>query len=330
MRSAQILCPARQRGVALLIALVVVAIAATLSTGMIWSRELDIRRTANITQGDQALEYALGAEAWAEQILRRDYQSNPGSTNLTQDWAMQLPPLPVEGGTINGHLEDLQGLFNVNNLASSNAAQATAALAQFQRLLVALNLDPEIANAVFDWVNGGSQPHFPGGAKDDYYSRLAPPYLTAEQPMTSISELLLVKGVTPQVYAALLPYVCALPLLPPGSQPGTPMPAMAININTAPAPVLMTLTTGISADLAAAAVQSRQQQPFQNMAQLTQLLGNIAIAPGLPAPQTYSSYFQLTTQVTIGSTQVTMYSLLYRDSNGGGNTVAIRRTFGTL
>lgn len=319
---------AKQRGVALLIALVVVAIAAVLSTGMIWSRELDIRRTANITQGDQAMEYALGAEAWAEQILRRDYQANPGSTNLTQDWAMQLPPLPVTGGAITGHLQDLQGLFNINNLASSNAAQAAAALLQLQRLLVALNLNPQIANAVFDWVNAGNQPHFPGGAKDEYYSRLNPPYLTAEQPMTSISELLLVNGVTPQVYAALLPYVCALPLQPPGAPPATPLQPTAININTAPAPVLMTLTTGISADLAAGAVQARQQQPFQNAAQLTQLLGNIAIAPGVPAPQTYSSYFRLTARVTIGSARITMYSLLYR--TGSGATIAIRRTFGTL
>lgn len=318
----------KQRGVALLIALVVVAIAATLSTGMIWTRELDIRRTANITQGDQAMEYALGAEAWAEQILRRDYQSSPNNTNLTQDWAMQLPPLPVQGGSVTGHLQDLQGLFNVNNLASSNAAQAAAATAQFQRLLVGLNLDPEIAIAVFDWVNDGSQPHFPGGAKDEYYSRLSPPYLTAEQPMTSISELLLVKGVTPQVYAALLPYVCALPLHPPGTLPGTPLTPVAINVNTAPAPVLMTLTTGISGELAAGAVQARAQQPFQNAAQLTQLLGNIAIPAGVPAPQTFSNWFRLSTQVTIGSAQLTMYSLLYR--TGTGATIAVQRSFGTL
>lgn len=319
---------AKQRGVALLIALVVVAIAATLSTGMIWTRELDIRRTANITQGDQAMEYALGAEAWAEQILRRDYQSSPNNTNLTQDWALQLPPLPVQGGSVSGHLQDLQGLFNVNNLASSNAAQAAAATAQFQRLLVALNLDPEIADALFDWVNGGSQPHFPGGAKDNYYSRLSPPYLTAEQPMTSISELLLVKGVTPQVYAALLPYVCALPLQAPGTLSGTPLTPVAININTAPAPVLMTLTAGISSDLAAGAVQARAQQPFQNATQLTQLLGNIAIPAGVPAPQTFSNWFRLSTRVTIGSAQLTMYSLLYR--TGTGATIAVRRSFGTL
>ncbi|MGH8278425.1 MAG: type II secretion system minor pseudopilin GspK [Gammaproteobacteria bacterium] len=318
----------QQRGVALLIAIVVVAIAAMLSTGMIWNRELDIRRTANITQGDQAMEYALGAEAWAEQILRRDYQTDPGSTNLTQDWAMQLPPLPVQGGTVTGHLEDLQGLFNINNLASSNAVQATAALAQFQRLLVALNLDPEIADAAADWVNPGTQPRFPGGAKDGYYSPLDPPYVTAEQPMASVSELLLVKGVTPQVYATLLPYVCALPVQPPGSAPGTPRSATAINVNTAPPPVLMSITTGISADMAAGAIETRAQQPFQNTTQLTQLLGNIAVPAGIPALQTTSNYFRLTATVKIGSAQLSLYSLLYRMPSGA--TVAIRRTFGSL
>ncbi|MGB9430217.1 MAG: type II secretion system minor pseudopilin GspK [Gammaproteobacteria bacterium] len=318
----------KQRGVALLIALVIMAIAVTLSTGMIWDRELDLRRTANIVQGDQATEYALGAEAWAEQILRRDFQSNSNTTDLTQDWAQQLPPLPVQGGTIIGHLQDLQGLFNVNNLASSNVAYTTGALAQFQRLLVVLNLDPEIANAVSDWVNPGDQPHYPGGAKDEFYSRLDPPYLTAQQPMTSISELLLVNGVTPQVYAALLPYVCALPLQTPGSPPATPMTPTAININTAPAAVIASLNTGISMDAAAAAVQTRMQQPFQSLAQLTPLLGNIVVAPGIPAPLPTSSYFRLTVQVKIGSTQVTLYSLLYRTRSGA--TVAIRRTFGTV
>ncbi|MGA9851561.1 MAG: type II secretion system minor pseudopilin GspK [Gammaproteobacteria bacterium] len=316
----------KQRGVALLIAMVILAIAVTISTGMIWNRELDLRRTANIIQGDQAMEYALGAEAWAEQILRRDFQSDPHTTNLTQDWAQQLPPLPVQGGSITGHMEDMQGLFNINNLASSNRAQATAALAQFQRLLATLNLDPEIANAVWDWVNAGNQPRYPGGAKDEVYSRLDPPYLTAEQPMTSISELLLVNGVTPQVYAALLPYVCALPLQAPGSPPGSAMTATAININTAPAPVIMTLNQGISADSAAAAVQARLQHPFQSANDLAQML-QITTAAGLPTSLT-SNYFLLTAQVQIGSTQITLYSLLYRAGNG--TTVAIRRTFGTL
>jgi general secretion pathway protein K len=314
----------------LLIALVVLAIAVTLSTAMIWNRELDIRRFANIKQGDQAMEYALGAEAWAEQILRRDYQSNQNLTDLSQDWAMQLPSLPVAGGSITGHLEDLQGLFNVNNLASNNAPEAAAALAQFQRLLINLNLDPAIADAVHDWVTAGDQPLYPGGARDEFYSRLDPPYMTAEQPMTSISELLLVKGVTPQVYTALLPYVCALPLQAPGAQPGTAMAATSINIDTAPALVIASLNNGINPSTAEAAVQSRLQQPFQSLNDLIRLLNNVAPAAGVKTSLT-SSYFRLAAQVKIGSTQITLYSLLYRTApQSTGDTIAIRRTFGTL
>ena len=317
----------RECGVALLIAMVVMAIAATLSTAMIWNRELDIRRFANIKQGDQALEYALGAEAWAEQILRRDVQSNGNNTNLTQDWAMQLPSLPVEGGSVTGNLQDLQGLFNVNNLASKKPGEAVAARTQFQRLLVNLNLDPEIANAVYDWVNAGDQPtNNPGGAKDEFYTQLVPPYLTAEQPMTSISELLLVKGVTPQVYLTLLPNVCALPLIDPGSTANTVMHATVININTAPAAVIASLNLGISLSTAEAAVQTRTQHVFQSFQELT-ILG-ISAAPGIPPPTVTSSYFRLTALVQIGDTQITLYSLLYRAENGA--TIAIRRTYGTL
>lgn len=315
-----------QRGVALLTALVILAIATTLSIGMLWHRELDTRRTANILQGEQAWEYALGAEAWAEQILRRDMQSNPQSVNLTQDWAMQLPPLPVEGGSVKGQLQDLQGLFNLNNLASHTSG--TAALAQLQRLLFVLNLDPNLANAIQDWVSPGDQPRIPGGAKDEYYTRLTPPYQTAERPMSSVSELLLVKGVTPEVYLKLLPYVWALPS---GSNPAININT-SININTAPAPVIASLNNNISLETAEAAVQARAQAPFLNTQQLQTLLGiqiHGASNAGVPLPVVglTSHYFRLTTQVEIGSSHLTLYSLLYV---APGSTYVLRRTLGTL
>src|SRR5690348_2188896 len=106
----------RQPGVALITVLVILFLAVTLSSAMIWETGLDQRRTATLVQGDQAMEYALGAEAWAGQILRRDANQNASVTNLAQNWAQQLPPLPVEGGQIIGRLEDMQGRFNLNSL----------------------------------------------------------------------------------------------------------------------------------------------------------------------------------------------------------------------
>lgn len=324
----------RQRGVALLIALVIMAIAATLAIGMAWDISLDQHRTANLIQGDQAMEYALGAEAWAEQILRRDMQ-NPqqqsgttgNSVNLTQDWAMQLPPLPVEGGTVTGHMQDLQGLFNLNSLVG--AATQSVAFVQFQRLLTALNLDSGIANAVLDWVNTGEQPHLPGGAKDETYSRLQPPYYTAERPMTSISELLLVNGVTPDVYRKLEPYVCALPLTSNNSTTN-PNPVSSINVNTAPPVVLMSLASNLDLGTAAALAQNLATHPIENQSDIATLWPQLTNNQKAPSNAVITSnYFRLTVRVQIGSAHLTLYSLLYRNSTTGG-TVAIRRTFGTL
>lgn len=323
----------KQRGVALITALVILAIAATLSAAMIWQGGLDERRTATLIQGNQAMEYALGAESWAGQILIRDFkQTQNGSSNngvnLGQDWAQQLPPLPVEGGQIIGHIEDMQGRFNLDLLQSTGQG-ATIYKAQFVRLLTALNLDPAIADAVSDWVNSGTIPTQPNGAKDDFYSRLQPPYLTALAPMTSVSELQLVKGVTPQAYAALLPYVCAIPLSI-GSSSGPPG-GWTLNVNTALPLLLTTLAPSISEDQAAQVVAARadhgiSQADFNNIIKITST-GGASGGAGSPATGTTSGYFLLTVTAEIGSTHVTMYSLLH---STGGQVAAVRRTFGTL
>lgn len=328
----------RQRGVALITALVILAIAATLSAAMIWQGGLDERRTATLIQGNQAMEYALGAESWAEQILIRDFKqpqsgSSNNGVNLGQDWAQQLPPLPVEGGQIIGHIEDMQGRFNLD-LLQSQGQTAAVYKAQFVRLLTALNLDPAIADAVSDWVNSGTIPTQPNGAKDDFYSRLQPPYLTALAPMTSVSELELVKGMTPQAYAALLPYVCAIPLSigsstsTPGT--GTAPGGWALNVNTALPLLLTTLSSSVSEDQVAAVVAARASQgiPVGDFNKIISFQSTNPNAAGAPPPVgNTSSYFLLTVTVEIGSTHVTMYSLLY---SSGASVSAVRRTFGTL
>jgi len=310
--------PSAQRGVALITALVVLAIAATLSAAMIWQGSLDERRTATLIQGNQAMEYALGAESWAQQILQRDLKkSSQGGVNLGQDWAQQLPPLPVEGGQITGHIEDMQGRFNLDMLTGASAAIYQA---QFTRMLQALNLDPSIAQGVVDWMNASSSQAQSGGAKDDFYSRLQPPYLTAQAPMTSVSELLLVKGVTPQVYAALLPYVCAIPVAaaPPGSPANTPS-SWALNLNTASPLVIASLAPSISQDQVDQIVATRVPNGITT--------SPLKLPSNSPGVGFNSGYFLLTVTAEIGSTHVTLYSLL---RNSGGQVTAVRRTFGTL
>ncbi len=314
----------RQRGIALLTVLVAVALAASLAAAITWNLTLDQHRSAAIIQGDQSYEYALGAEAWAEQILYRDRQNSATSTNLGQNWAQQLPPLPVEGGQILGHIEDLQGRFNLDNLVNQAGQADPVYVQQFQRLLTSLNLDPGIAGAVVDWMDADDTTTQPGGAEVDYYSRLSPPYRPPNAPMTSVSELQAVNGVTPQVYAALLPYVCVLPPALPGAG-GTGSTATPLNVNTASAPLLMSLAPNLSQDQAEQIVGARGNSGLTSLTQLKQF---ITLPQNSPAVSVDSQYFLLTVTAEIGTTHVTLYSLLYRAT--GGKTVALRRTLGTL
>jgi general secretion pathway protein K len=308
-------CPdRRQRGIALITALVVVAIATGMAAAIIWRTGLDTRRTATLVQGDQAMEYALGAEAWAEQILARDGRKNPGVTALNQTWAQQLPPLPVDGGQILGKIEDLQGRFNINNVTTPNG------LNQFRNLLVALGQDPALATAVAQWMTAAAA-GAGGDATDDYYSRLQPAYLTGQMNMQSISELLLVKGFTPAVYAQVSPYLCALPLQPGGGPAGVSA-STTVNLNTASGPVMQALSPDMTADVVSQIIGERGSRTF------SQSSPPAVIAPFKLTGQGYdSNYFLVTVTAQIGTTRVTLYSLLYRNNN---EVTAIRRTFGTL
>lgn len=307
----------RQRGIALITALVVVAIATGMAAAIIWRTDLDTRRTATLVQGDQAMEYALGAEAWAEQILARDGNKNQGITALNQTWAQQLPPLPVDGGQIQGKIEDMQGRFNINNVATATGAT------QFHNLLVALGQDPTLAQAVSQWMSTTTANNA-GDATDDYYSRLQPAYLTGQMSMQSVSELLLVKGFTPAVYAQVSPYLCALPVQSAGA--GGAQPAVAsgttINLNTASGPVMQSLSQDMTADVVSQVIGARGSQVFSQSSPPSALSAFKLSGQGYD-----SNYFLVTVVAQIGSTHVTLYSLLYRNGN---KTTVIRRTFGTL
>ena len=179
-----------QRGVALIMAIIVVAIGTMIAVNLIWRGTLDLRRTESALAADQGLMYVQGAEAWAADILRQDLVDSPNSDHLGEQWAIELPPLPVDGGTITGRLEDLQGRFNLNNLIDASGKENKLAVEQFERLLVSVEADPALAGAVVDWLDPDTNQRFPTGGEDDAYSDADPPYRTANSMVTSTSMVL--------------------------------------------------------------------------------------------------------------------------------------------
>ena len=199
----------RQRGLALITAVLVVAMAAVAATAMVVSQQRSLHRTGGLLHGIQVEGYVVGAESWARVLLRRASQDNRVDA-LDQDWAQPLPPMLIEGGGLQGQIRDEQGRFNLNNLLSG-AAENPVAVTQFQRLLRLLELDERLVNALLDWLDPDINARFPEGAEDDTYLGREPPHRAANAPLAHISELRLVAGYDQEAVTRLRPYVTALP-----------------------------------------------------------------------------------------------------------------------
>lgn len=296
-----------QKGVALLTTLLLVALVTILTVNLQWDTRLDMRRSQNLFESDQALLYALGAEAWASEILQTDARDSV-TDHTGEDWATPVPTLPIEGGAIRGFLEDMQGRFNLNNLVGRRGQVDEVALEQFERLLTVLKLDPALARITVDWLDRDLEPGFPSGAEDSFYTARVPPYRTANLAITSASELLAVGEMDAASYLILAPYVTALPN-------GT-----ALNVNTASAPVLRSLSDQISDTVAENLVGERGDQGFDDLAAFAGL-----VEPEiLQSLELSSSFFRLTADVSIGSTRFTLYSLLERND---GKLMPVMRTY---
>jgi general secretion pathway protein K len=306
----------RQRGVALITAVLMVALATMLAIDVGYRGFLDQRRSGTLFALDQGYEIALGAEAWAADFLKRDLQESQ-TDHFGETWARPLPPLPIEGGTVEGRLEDMQGRFNLNNLIHTDGTPDPTAIKQFERVLAMLDIEPNWATAMADWIDQDTQPGFPDGAEDSVYTGMDPPHLAANMPITRVSELLVLPGFGPERYAKLKPYVSALPV-------GTPL-----NVCTAPGVVLDALSEDAREfslnpdDLA----NRRKNACFPTLEDLRGSLGDAPFNELKDSLTESSAYFRATVWVTIGTTQFTLYSLLAR--GGAGTVRPALRSFGS-
>ncbi len=305
----------RQRGVALITAVLMVALATMLAVDVGFRGFLDQRRSGTLLAMDQALQVALGAEAWAADFLKKDLQDSQ-TDHLGEIWARPLPPLPIDGGSVEGRLEDMQGRFNLNNLVNPDGTSNPEAVKQLERLFAMLEIEPAWASAVADWVDADTQPGFPDGAEDSVYTGQSPPHLTANMPVTRVSEIMVLPGFGAERYLRVRPYLAALPV-------GTPL-----NVCTAPGMVLDALTEGSREfGLNPQDLETRRKDAcFPTLEDLRGALGDAAYNELKNSLTESSKYFRATAWVTIGTTQFTLYSLLARSP---GSVRPVLRSFGS-
>jgi len=311
-----------QRGIALLTALILVAIATVLATAIGFASIMAARRASTVFGADQSLLVAEGAEAIEANLLKQNGPASQ-SDSIDQLWAHSWDGIPVFPGVVLEHmqLEDEQGKFNLNDLAADGTDDQEA-INIFQRLLTNLGLEPKWAGLIADWIDADTVPYQPDGAEDSEYLSQTPQYRPPNQPLTSISELLALPGFGRQRFDRLAPYITALP-------PG--VDSKPINLCTAPGPVLDALSgeSAYSND-----PTSLRNNRLQNGCVPTTTVFNSSLTR-LSADEKSkvtafigmkSHYFRLHTIITIGTARFTLYSLLQRDDTG--QIRPILRTFG--
>ena len=301
----------QERGAALLLAMAIMAFAAVAATAMLvamstWSRQAEL--AADHVQAEQLV--TAGGD-WTRALLFDDRQASGDIDHAGEPWALRLPPIPFENGELVGHIEDQQGLFNLNNLVRNGKVDSTQ-YARFQRLLLILGLPVELSGALADWIDADSLPQPSGGAEDTYYRGLSHPYLTANAPLIDLDELALVRGFDPEVRTRLKPFVTALP--------GT----TALNVNTAPAEVLAAVVDGLDVDSARTLVARRDAIFYRNNADFLSQLGKDAAVPDTDI-RVGSDYFLVSLRVTYGKAQARGQLLLARTDAARWPTILWRK-----
>lgn len=295
----------KQQGVALIVALLVLAIATGLASAMIVRNQNAFNETAALENGARADALANSAFILAEAMLDRDDPHIDGPADL---WAQPMPGIPIDGATVSLQIVDLQGRFNINDLITVDDKVNLVAKARFQKLLNVLRINTDISNAVIDWIDA-NQNIEPGGGEDGQYQqrgRNGTPSLPAGRPMISVTELRGVNGVTESIYQRLAPFVCALPV-------GTP-----INLNSAPPAVLQAL----GAQVALSQADDAPRSPPKNIGSVADFLaqpefgGTVVQPDGLTVN---SQYFLCVVTIRMDNVTRHRYAMIQRPATGSSS-----------
>jgi general secretion pathway protein K len=291
---------ARLRGAAVILAMLLAALAATIAATLFADEQRWTRAVAERRDQVQAQALAIAGVQWARDILYARGQPK-AIDHLGEDWALALPPIPLENGEIRGAISDATGRLNVNALGALIAG-ADVERDRLVRLFAARNGPVDAVDAIADWIDADGSPR-PNGAEDAYYEAQSVPGRAANAPVTRIAELAAVRGVTLPALAAVAPYITALPA------------GATVNVNTAPPEVLAAIVNDSRGDAAAQIASARANRPFSSVAdfrarlpQGTTLASDVALA-------VRSDYFFVTVEARQGTTLARARALVKRGTD---------------
>jgi general secretion pathway protein K len=259
----------RLRGFAIIATLVLVAVLSLFALEFGRRSSIGLRLALNEAQAKQALYSALGGYETALQVLLLDDNEYDGPGD---PWSQQIPPIPFGEGSVQVFIHDEQSRLNLTELVTDYGEQDERTAAMLSRLFELLAIDRSVVYAMVDWQDQDELP-LPGGGEAAAYVAGNPPYAPSNSRFLTLGESLLVRG-----------FDRGLLFSPPSSRSlmadDSFKPAVdyltvygdgRINVNTAPVPVLLTLSRDISRSTVQDIVDRREVNPFENLAELKEL-----------------------------------------------------------
>ncbi len=302
----------QQAGIALVAILLIVALGTVMAASMVVEQQASIQATRGFLDRGQALQYALGGEELARQVLYEDFSEDEDTDHLLEAWASDDLHYEFEDGEVNLKITDLQSLINLNLLSQKNPGNALSRQ-RLLNLINAMGLDPAIVDRIQDWIDEDSGARATG-AEDFEYLVFDPPYRTGNTLMADSSEIALL-GMEPEWFQQLMPYLTALP-----------DEMTVLNVNTAQAAVLQSLAPGLSYEAAEAITQRRDEEggyeSVQAFRQEPELAGLQGLADGGLGVQ--SEFFEIRIIARYQDRFSYLTSILHRNSLDGSMRILHR------
>jgi len=257
MKSNTFICHHHEKGSALLIVLGLVAVIAGWASSAAYEDLLSLRRAEHQKSSVQAEMACLSAVELIKQGLIQDAQDST-TDDLDEQWAQTAPPFPVDDGLVSGSVVDVNRYLNFNDLINAQGSVDMPMLHTMQRLFTQMQLDPNVLDALVDWLDKDQQVFGYAGAEDNsYYDR---DYRVKNASLDRFDELRMVQGFTPKIVVALRQNFIVFPKHGAFTR---------VNINTVQADVLQAMFPNMDTNTLAGIISGRpytQLTTFQTAA----------------------------------------------------------------
>lgn len=321
-----------KNGAALITVMIVVFIIMAIIANLTVTNFRTIKRLSNRQLIEQASTIAFSAIDFGRAGLATSGATASIDT-LKDIWAQPLPKTKLfDDVYMSGYVIDEQSKFNINDLVSASGQVNQNVLNQFTNLLKFINLPQSLAYSIAYYM---AAPPYQSDIMAQYtMSNL--PSRPAGRPIVDLSELILIKGVTPEAVTKLTQYVTAIPVVnfkfqnesnPAESTPtnGSLTGGLFVNANTASAEVIAA-KSGISLSIAQRLLSYRDIQPFKSSSDITTFLTQNGVSPqnqpagtqlNLSGLGVTSSYFTVHAAVNDQEDKVKWVALVFRQNRSG-------------